>query len=356
VPLAWIVVVGAGGEASGSGHAQLFCTETLDVITRNFRFLFCAIFLLLAFSSAWPTSQNPAPSAGRTVQERLGYPASARLLVIHADDLGMAHSVNRAIFEAFENHWITSASVLVPCPWFPEVVTWAKAHPDADLGIHLALNSEWTTFRWRPISAAERVPSLLDAAGYFPLEETDVAARAKIPEVELELTAQIERARAAGIRITHLDSHMSALMGTAAMAEEYQQLGREQKLPILWHAEAAEKFGTEAQPPAGLILNDDDLEIRPGVAPKDWLKAYEEMLAPLKPGVHHLVVHLAHDDDEMRGATADHPDWGAAWRQLDFEMVQSAEFRAFLRQQGFILVSWTDLDRALPKDYSLPAR
>ncbi len=325
-------------------------------MTRLPRLLACAILLLAAFSSARPISKNAALSAPQSVQERLGYRASARLLVIHADDLGMAHSVNRAIFEAFENHWITSASILVPCPWFPEVALWAKAHPDADLGIHLDLNSEWKTFRWRPISPADHVPSLLDADGYFPLEETEVAAHAKIPEVELELTAQIERARAAGIRISHLDSHMSALMGTAALAAEYQNLGREQGLPALWHAEAAEKFGARAQPRTEFILNDDDLEIRPDVAPKDWLKAYEEMLAPLKPGVHHLVVHLAHDDEEMRGATADHPDWGAAWRQRDFDIVRSAEFRDFLREQGFVLVTWTDLARALPKDYSLPAR
>jgi predicted glycoside hydrolase/deacetylase ChbG (UPF0249 family) len=326
------------------------------VITRILRLLFGGILLLAAFSSAWSTSKSAAPSPAQTVQERLGYPASARLLVIHADDLGMAHSVNRAIFEAFENHWITSASILVPCPWFPEVAAWAKAHPGADLGIHLDLNSEWTTIRWRPLSAADRVPSLLDAAGYFPLDETEVAARAKISEVELELTAQIDRARAAGMRISHLDSHMSALMGTAALAAEYQRLGREQGLPILWHAEAAEKFGAGARPRAEFVLNDDDLEIQPGVAAKDWLKAYKEMLAPLKPGVHHLVVHLAHDDEEMRGATANHPDWGAAWRQLDFDMVRSAEFRDFLREQGFVLVNWTDLGRALPKDYSLRAR
>src|SRR5918993_1567124 len=73
----------------------------------------------------------------RTLQERLGHPADARVLVIHADDLGMSHSVNRATFEALEKGWITSASILVPCPWFPEVARFAREHPDADLGIHL---------------------------------------------------------------------------------------------------------------------------------------------------------------------------------------------------------------------------
>src|SRR5947199_2720764 len=109
-----------------------------------------------------------AQSNGRTVQERLGYPASARLLVLHADDLGMSHSVNRATFEALEKGWITSSSILVPCPWFPEVVRFAQSHPDADLGIHLALNSEWTDYRWGPLSAKEKVPTLLDEHGYLP--------------------------------------------------------------------------------------------------------------------------------------------------------------------------------------------
>src|ERR1700682_3344271 len=130
----------------------------------------------------------------KTVQERLGYPPSARLLVIHADDLGMNHSVNRATFEALEKGWITSASILVPCPWFPEVVKWAREHPDADVGIHQALNSEWTSFRWGPVSPKDKVPSLLDPDGYLPLDTPDVGRNAKLSEVESELRPQIYRA------------------------------------------------------------------------------------------------------------------------------------------------------------------
>src|SRR5262245_18307239 len=85
------------------------------------------------------------------LQVRLGYAPDARVLIIHADDLGMSHSVNRATFEALEHKWITASSILVPCPWFPEVARWAREHPDADLGIHLAVNSEWTGFRWGPL-------------------------------------------------------------------------------------------------------------------------------------------------------------------------------------------------------------
>src|SRR5918911_2173876 len=166
-----------------------------------------------------------AQSGGRTVQEQLGYPATARLLVIHADDLGMAHSVNRATFEALEKNWITSSSILVPCPWFPEVARFAAEHPDADLGVHLAVNSEWTAFRWGPVSPADAVRSLLDKDGYLPLEETAVVANARPDQVDRELRAQIDRAKAAGVNLTHLDSHMATLFRSPALQKVYLQLG-----------------------------------------------------------------------------------------------------------------------------------
>jgi chitin disaccharide deacetylase len=298
----------------------------------------------LALGALLSASAGLAADTPRTVQERLGHPKTARLLILHADDFGMSHSVNRATSEALEKGWITSASILVPCPWFPEVARWAKAHPEADLGIHLALNSEWTGFRWRPLS--DGVPSLLDPDGYLPLLEPTVAERAQIPEVEKELRAQVQKARGAGIRLSHLDSHMATLFRTAPLFDAYRKMGTEFGLPIL--ADRANRPPAGATLADGEVLLDQVLSINPGVPPEGWRAAYERMLAPLPPGVYQLIVHLAYDDEEMRGATAGHPDWGAKWRQLDFDLVRDQGFRDWLKAQGFVLVTWKDLARARP--------
>jgi chitin disaccharide deacetylase len=310
------------------------------------------VFRALCVASALLAASLVAQTAPPTLQERLGYPATARLLILHADDLGMAHSVNSATLEALEKGWITSASILVPCPWLPEAARWAAAHPDADLGIHLALNSEWTTLRWGPVIGRDRVPSLLDAQGFLPLESDEVVHKAKPSEVETELRAQIELARAQGIHITHLDAHMGTLMQSPAFFEIYLRVGREYGLPVLHRPSAMPGGDPSTYPqPADEFLDADVVSMSPGVSAKDWLDAYRKMLAPLKPGVYQLIIHLAHDDEEMRGATADHPDWGAAWRQQDFDLVRSTEFQQFLREQGFILVNWKTLARALPATY-----
>ncbi|HEU4996451.1 MAG TPA: polysaccharide deacetylase family protein [Gemmatimonadaceae bacterium] len=292
--------------------------------------------------------QSPVQqSDARTIQERLGYPGSAKLLILHADDVGMSHSVNRASLEALEKGWITSASILVVSPWFAEVATWARKNPNADLGIHLALNSEWTTLRWGPISGRSEVPSLLASDGYLPLS-TDSVHRTNPREVERELRAQIDMARRAGVDITHLDSHMGALFRAEAPFNVYLGLGESHRLPVLLErdgqfARAAPEWRLRTRPVA---LVDRVLQMGPGVSKEQWVQSYKNMLAPLGPGVYELILHLAHDDDEMRGATFDQPDWGAAWRQWDFDLVRSAEFRDWLRQQGFQLITWRELARA----------
>lgn len=310
-------------------------------MVRSLAFLASLIFCVApVFGQQTPTASQ---SHTNDLAQRLGYPANSRLLIIHADDFGMMHTVDTAIEEAFDKHWITSASILVPCPWFPEVAMWAKAHPDADLGIHLALNADWTSYRWSSVSDQPKGSSLLDADGYLPLTTPYVVAHARMSDVETETHAQVSKAAAAGIHITHLDTHMGTIVSSPELFSVYLATGHAYKLPVLL-SHGFETYSAKLDPDA--IVLDGVLQIRPGVPQSQWLDAYKKMLQPLAPGTYQLIVHLAHNDAEIQGATFDHPDWGAQWRQNDFDVVSSPEFQKFLKDQGFILISWKDLAKA----------
>jgi predicted glycoside hydrolase/deacetylase ChbG (UPF0249 family) len=150
----------------------------------------------------------------RTIAERLGYPRDAKLLILHADDIGVAHSENAASFDALDKGAVNSGSIMMPTPWVTEVAEYAKQHPNADLGLHLTLNAEWNTYRWGGVASRDGTPSLHDPDGTLPRETGTVAKRAKLEEVERELRAQIDRAYAIGIKPTHVDSHLGELFGT----------------------------------------------------------------------------------------------------------------------------------------------
>lgn len=244
-----------------------------------------SIFALVFLALTPVRAQQPASAPATSLAERLGYRAGSRLLIIHADDFGMMHSVNTAIEEAFENHWITSASILVPCPWFPEVVQWTKTHPDADLVIHLALNADWTSYRWSSVSPQPKGSSLLDADGYLPLLTAEVIAHAKMADVESETHAQIDKAKAAGVRITHIDSHMGTIVSTPHLFKAYLATAQSYRLPPLLIHGAWEQ--SPDLPPfvrADPIVFDQVLQITPGVPQSQWLDSYKKMLQPLPPG------------------------------------------------------------------------
>src|SRR5262252_3646604 len=174
-----------------------------------------------------------ASAQARTVAERMGYPADAKLLIVHADDLAVAHSVDAASFDALDKGGVTSASIMVPCPWLSEVAAYAKSHLNADLGLHLTLTSEWKTYRWGPVESKDKVPSLLDPSGYLWQETAPAVQNIKPEDAEREIRAQIERAMAAGIHPTHLDSHMGVLFAGPNLFAVYVKVAHEYHLPFL---------------------------------------------------------------------------------------------------------------------------
>jgi predicted glycoside hydrolase/deacetylase ChbG (UPF0249 family) len=303
-----------------------------------------ALTAVMFLSFVQVRSQEPT----KTIAERLGYPRDAKLLIVHADDLGVAHSVNVASMKAFETGLVNSGSIMIPCPWLPEIAAYARANPQADLGLHLTLTSEWTSFRWGPVSPKDRVASLLDKDGYFYLTESEAAAKADPKQVELEITAQIERARALGIQPTHLDSHMGTLYQSKELFEVFLRVARKEKLPVrvakTWAARA--DYMSLALN-AGDVYIDRMLDINPTVAPQEWAKFYSDALKKLEPGVTEVVIHLAYDDAEMKGVTVNHPDWGAAWRQRDFEYFTSDAFRKVLQENQIKLITWRELGKLI---------
>lgn len=297
------------------------------------------VFIILLLAVA------PADAQMKNAAERLGYPRDSKLLIIHADDLAVAHSEDVASLDAIDRGAATSASIMVPCPWLTEVAEYAKAHPDADLGLHLTLTSEWKTYRWGPVESKDRVPSLLESSGYLWPETDPAKQNIKSDEAEREIRAQIQKAIALGIHPTHLDSHMGVLFSRPDLFGVYVKLAHEYKLPFL-------AVRTPNAPPALLsMLSEKDVVLdsivmaSPEVNASEWKNFYLKAIRDLKPGLTEFIVHLGHDDAELQAVTADHPDYGAAWRQRDYDVITSPEFKKALDDNHVILIHWSDLKR-----------
>jgi hypothetical protein len=302
--------------------------------------LFPAVLVVSLFSTFELTAQ--------TLADRLGYPPGTKLIIVHADDLGETHAVNAAAIKALEGGTINSASLMVPCPWFPEIAGYAKSHPDLDFGLHLTLTAERVYYRCGPVAPGNLVPSLVDENGYFH-HDWDHNPPVSPKEVEVELRAQIERALAMGVRPTHLDSHQYRLiMSGKDLFEVMLSVAHEYKLPIFVNRDwfASYPYLESRLGPDDIIL-DHTVTIEPEVSPKKWNDFYITALNNLKPGVTEFVIHPGYDDEELRAATRERSTWGAAWRQRDFDFFTSAQFREILAQQHIQRITWRELTRAL---------
>ena len=289
-------------------------------------------------------------ASAQSLVEWLGYPVGTKLVIIHADDLGETHAVNAASIQALERGAVNSASMMVPCPWFPEIADFAKSHPDADLGLHLTLTSERVYYRWGPVAPGDQVPTLVDENGYLR-HDWDDHPRIDPRQVEIELHAQVERALRMGVHPTHLDSHQYRLiMNGKELFDAMLRVAHGYKLPVFvtrdWFAQypyLASSIG-----PDDVVL-DHTVTIDPDVPAQKWVDFYLTALKNLQPGVTEFVIHPGFDDEELRAATRERPTWGAAWRQRDYDFFTSEEFRQALQRENIKLITWRELARRWAK-------
>ncbi len=287
---------------------------------------------------------------------KLGFGDDDRVDIIHTDDIGTRQASLSALADLVDFGLISSAATMVPCPWFPQVATFCRQRPQVDMGVHLTLTSEWTNYRWGPISTRDPASGLIDEEGYFYRRVEDVQDHGDPAAVRLELQAQVERALAAGIDVTHVDTHM----GTVAhrkFASAYTQVALQYRLPSMalrldeagWRA-----MGMEAETAASLAVSMRQLEAQglplfDRVAslllnrPADRVEQAKRAFDALPPGLTHFVIHPSQDTPELRAIAADWPS-----RVADYRAFTSDDLREYIRNCGVRVIGYRALRDLMP--------
>jgi predicted glycoside hydrolase/deacetylase ChbG (UPF0249 family) len=291
------------------------------------------------------------------VLQQLGYDAHDRVLIIHADDIGMCQATLPAIADLFGFGLVTSAATMVPCPWFPAAAAFCREHPAVDMGVHLTVNCEWQSFRWGPISTCDPATGMLDEQGYLHGWPPAVEQQADPQSIAAELRAQVARALAAGIDATHVDAHMGTVFGPR-FVQSYVDVARENRLPLFFLSRAGverrrelmpSRPGEAAYPPQlweelearGVALF-DDIAMLPLDDPTDHVAVMKRIVDGLRPGLTVLILHPAQDTPELRAIA---PDWRC--RVANYQACMNSELRDYVRQSGVRLIGYRPLRDAL---------
>jgi chitin disaccharide deacetylase len=312
------------------------------------------VLLLLSFVSVSLMTQNHKSRAQttqpagkqperRSLAERLGYKATDKILIINCDDVGNSHASNAAVKDGMENGLITSATIMVPCPWVPEIFAYAKAHPERDFGLHLTHTSEWKGYKWGPVASKSEVPGLVDPQGYLWPDIMSVYGKSTPEQAYIEARAQIKKALDAGVDVTHLDSHMGALQYADPYFQAYRRLANEFNLPIRMGSQEvlAANGGAHqrGQLDADGVIYPDYL-IHGGPQKGESITDYwKRMLKGLQPGVTELYIHASVAGEEIQHITNSWKDRAEEYRMF----TKDAEVRGILESQGVKRISYRPL-------------
>jgi len=278
--------------------------------------------------------ESAAASASVRSSELLGFPPDARVLIVNNDDFGMYHAINAAVIDSIENGIASSCSLMVPCPWALHAMHLLRQKPDIPFGIHLTLFYDTTHYRWGPLTAKEKVPSLLDRTGelFTTAQVPELLARARIDEVELEFRAQINAVVRGGLTPTHLDWHCLADGGRDDIFDLTMTLAVEYGLAMrAWLEPGRRKLRRQSLPVTdnefldSFSLNTDGKSAR-----------YAELLREMPAGLSEWAVHPGLGNEESRAIDPD----GWRVRQADYEFLTSPEAREHLQQEGIVVIDY----------------
>lgn len=269
----------------------------------------------------------------------LGYPEDARLLIINADDFGMCHSVNAAIFAALEQGVLRSTTLMVPCPWALHAMHFLADHPQVPFGVHLTAISDWVDYRWGPVTAREKVPSLINEAGYFYNFEhmPEFLAGVNLDELEMEFRAQIEVVLSAGLEPTHLDWHSLRIKHREDIHRLMLRLAREYGLAL----RVAGQSWIDTVQSQGLPTNDYYFLDSYGLDPVGKSAQYVQLLRELPVGLSEWALHPGLDSAEL---LAIEPE-GNHIRQTDFDFLISQETKDVVKEEGIVLLDYRALQQ-----------
>jgi chitin disaccharide deacetylase len=278
-----------------------------------------------------------------SLAERLGHSPDTKLLIISCDDLGSCHAANVGVYSALRDGVATCASLMVPAPWARHAAAGydpGNGHAGDDLGVHLTLNCEHETYRFGPITHA---PSLLSGEGGFPRDVPDLWEHADPAEVLRECRAQIERALAWGIDVTHLAPHLTSITLRPEFFDVYLELAIEFRLPVrlpstITTEQAGFPFRQLAQEEGAVFPDHFDHDWRAGSRDRVY-----DAVRRLQPGVTEIHVQPTIDTPEVR-ALSPHAD---GWIDDLALITTDHTLREIIRDSGAVLIGYRALRDAM---------
>jgi hypothetical protein len=293
------------------------------------------------------TAQSDTKSWG----ERLGWPASQRVVILHADDIGMCYEANQAAQQALTRGQYRSAAIMMPCPWASEMAAWCVAHPEYDVGLHLTLTSEWKYYRWGPVSPRDQVKGLVDPLGYLFHDVLSVATSAKPEEVATEIRAQLARARKLGMQPSHVDTHMGTVYARPDYTAAYLRMATAERIPAMvieMTPRTIDKFKKQGYPISEASLQalagytlpklDDFHAVVEGKTYEEKRAKFLEQLRLFQPGLNEIIYHPSVETETLKKITG-------SWQQRVWEnrLFTDPVVQRFIRENNFAVTDWKEV-------------